>query len=212
MTLMQKHIRKKWKEITRSSYDDNAKEFASFTTIFRGRLKKWIDYFVGKLPMGSAVLDVGCGAGRDALYLANKGLSITGIDFSEKLIEIAKKKVTKGKFMIMDFEKLSFPVNNFDGVWASASLYHIPKENLPGALQKINLVLKKGGLFFSLFRVGEGERFTREKRENVILERFCAYYKPQEIENLLNKARFNDIKSELDFIETGAWVGVFARK
>ena len=142
MTLIQKHIQKNWKEITRSSYDNNAKEFATFTTVFRGKLRKWIDYFAMQLPKGSLVFDVGCGAGRDASYLVNKGLSITGIDFSEKLIEIAKKKVKSGKFLVMDFEKLSFPKNSFDGIWASASLYHIPRENLLNVLKKLNLVLK----------------------------------------------------------------------
>ncbi|MEK7534185.1 MAG: class I SAM-dependent methyltransferase [Patescibacteria group bacterium] len=205
-------IQKNWKEITRSSYDKHAEEFAAFTTIFRGRLQKWIDYFPAQLPKGSLILDVGCGAGRDALYLTNKGLSITGIDFSEKLIEIAKKKVRRGKFIVMDFEKLSFPKNSFDGIWASASLYHVPRENLLGVLKKLNLVLKHDGLFFSLYRVGEGEKFTKEKRGNAILERFCAYYKPQEIGNLLTKTGFNSIISELDVIETGDWLGVFARK
>lgn len=201
-----------WKEITKSSYDKNAKEFTTFTTIFRGKLKKWIDFFITQFPKGSSILDVGCGAGRDALYLTNKGLSVTGIDFSERLVEIAKKKVKSGKFLVMDFEKLSFPKNSFDGIWASASLYHVPRENLLGVLNKLNLVLKNGGLFFSLYRIGEGERFTKEKRGNAVLERFCAYYQPQEIDNLLNKAGFNNIKSELDLIETGDWVGVFARK
>lgn len=178
---------KNLKEITKNSYDKHAKEFASFTTIFRGKLEKWINYYSDQFPKGSLVLDIGCGAGRDAFYLSSKGFSITGIDFSEKLIEIAKKKVPNGKFFVMDFENLSFPENSFDGVWASASLLHIPKERLLETLKRISLVLKKNGLFFSLFRVGEGEKLTKEKRGDAVLERFYAYYKPEEIEALLKK-------------------------
>ncbi len=201
-----------WKEITRDSYDTHAEEFSSFTAVFRGRLQKWIDYFSDQLPKGSVLLDVGCGAGRDASYFINRGFSVTGIDFSEKLIDIAKRKVPKGKFLVMDFEELEFPENSFDGVWASASLLHVPRERLLAALIKINLVLKKGGLFFSLYRVGEGEKLTKEKRGNAVLERFYSYYKPDEIGDLLEKAGFKEIKSELDIIETGDWVGFFARK
>lgn len=204
-------VGKKWKEITKNSYDKHAKEFASFTTIFRGKLEKWINYYSDQFPKGSLVLDIGCGAGRDALYLANKGLSITGIDFSQRLIRIAKKKVPSGKFLVMDFENLSFPKNNFDGVWASASLLHIPKRRLLQTLKKINLVLKKNGLFFSLYRVGEGEKLTQEKRGDAVLERFYAYYKPEEIATLLKKARFKSIVWELDVIVSGDWVGFFAR-
>lgn len=208
---MQNNI-KNWKEITKSTYDSHAEEFASFSTIFRGKLEKWINYFSSKFPEGSSILDIGCGGGRDSLFLANKGFLITGIDFSEKLIEIVKKRVPSGRFLVMDFEKLSFPQNSFDGIWACASLYHLPKENLLGVLKKINLVLKKGGLFFSLFRVGEGERFTKEKRGNAILERFGAYYYPKELDALLVKSGFNGIKFELDTMDTGEWIGFFANK
>lgn len=208
---MQKSI-PDWKEVTQKSYDIHAEEFASFTTVFRGRLQKWIDYFSGQLPKDSVVLDVGCGAGRDASYFISKDFSVTGIDFSEKLIDIARKKVPKGKFLVMDFEELEFTENSFDGAWASASLLHMPKERLLSVLIKINSVLKKGGLFFSLYRVGKGEKFTKEKRGNAFLERFYAYYKPDEIRSLLKKAGFKGITSELDVIETGDWVGFFARK
>lgn len=201
-----------WKEVTKKSYNDHAQEFASFAAGFRGRLRKWIDYFCNQLPKGASVLDVGCGAGRDATDITNKGFQVTGIDFSEKLIEIASKNVPRGNFSVMDFEKLDFPENNFDGVWASASLLHVPKKRLLATLEKINLVLKKGGLFFSLYRVGEGEKFTKEKRGNAILERFYTYYKPEEIRVLLERAGFREIESELDLIETGSWVGFFARK
>ncbi len=205
-------INKNWKGITKRSYDEYAQEFASFATVFRGKLKKWIEYFSLQFPRNSKILDIGCGAGRDASYFASKGFSITGIDFSKRLIEIAKNKVSGGKFSVMDFENLSFPYSNFDGVWASASLLHIPKRKLLPTLKKINLVLKKNGLFFSLFRVGEGEKLTQEKRGDAILKRFYAYYKPEEIETLLKKAGFENIESELDSIVSGEWVGFFARK
>ena len=205
-------IQEDWKKITLSSYDRNAEEFASFTTIFRGKLKKWIEYFSDQLPKGSLILDVGCGAGRDASYLIGKGLSVTGIDFSKRLIQIARKNVPNGKFIVMDFEKLDFPQRYFDGIWASASLYHIPRKNLLATLKNLNAVLKKDGLFFCLFRVGSGERFTKEKRGKAVLKRFAAYYNPEELEVLLSNAKFKNVISELDLIDTGDWVGFFGRK
>ena len=205
-------VGKSWKVVTKDSYDNHAEEFASFASICRGKMRKWIEYFSSQFAKNALILDMGCGAGRDALYFANKGLSVTGIDFSERLIEIAKKKVKSGKFLVMDFENLSFPENSFDGIWANASIYHIPRENLPDVYKNIYLVLKKGGLFFSTYRVGQGEMFTKEKRGEAILERFAAYYNSAEIKNLLNKTGFKNIEFESDLIETGPWVRFLARK
>lgn len=203
---------KDWKEMTKNNYDQHAEEFASFTAVFRGKLQKWIEGFSSQFSKNSKILDIGCGAGRDALYFKNKGLSVTGIDFSEQLIEIAKEKVQGENFLIMDFENLSFPRNIFDGAWASASLLHIPKRRLLKTLKKINLVLKKNGLFFSSFRIGEGEKITKEKRGNAILKRFYAYYQPEEMETLLRKAGFKSIAYKTDAIVSGDWVGFFVRK
>jgi len=60
--------------------------------------------------------------------------------------------------------------------------------------------------------VGAGEKFTEEKRGDAVLKRFAAYYQPQELEDLLSKVGFNNITSELDLIDTGSWVGLFAKK
>ena len=74
------------------------------------------------------------------------------------------------------------------------------------------MITKKGGLFFCTFRVGEGEKVTKEKRGNATLERFYAYYTPEEIENLLSQAKFKKIEFELDQIESGDWMRFLARK
>lgn len=201
-----------WKDITKKSYNSNADEFAKHTTIFRGKLDKWINDFVSRLSRKSLVLDIGCGAGRDAKFFSDFGLQVAGIDFSEKLIDIAKKKVPEGEFYVMDFENLEFSENEFDGIWASASLLHIPKKRLLSVFKKIYFVLKKDGLFYSSFRVGEGEKFTEEKRGNAILKRFYSYYEPAELRKLLEKSKFNIIKEELNSIDSRDWAFFLTKK
>ena len=109
-------IPKNWKETTRNSYNEHAEQFATFANTYRGKMQKWIEEFSQKFPKNSSILDVGCGAGRDALFFTGKRLLITGIDFSEELVKIVKNKVPAGKFFVMDFENISFPQNSFDGV------------------------------------------------------------------------------------------------
>lgn len=201
-----------WKSITRKNYDLHAKHFADHTTIFRGKLGGWMDRFTGELPQGSRILDIGSGAGRDAAYMVERGFDVTGIDFSSELVRIAKKNVSIAQFQIMDFEEMDFPSDSFDGVWASASLLHVPRKNLLPVLKNIHTILKEGGLFFSLFRLGEGEKFTVERRGGADLRRFYAYYQPKELQALLGQAGFSNIQYEFDAINSGDWVGFFARK
>lgn len=206
-----------WKQITKSNYDLHANEFASFSKIYRGKMQKWIGEFTQEFKKGAEILDVGCGAGRDAMYLSSKGLEVTGIDYSNKLIDIAKKKVPGVKFIVMDFEDLKFSTNSFDGVWANACLYHLPKKNLPKVLDSIHKILKEEGLFFIDLRAGEGEKFTNENRGNAMLRRYGSYYNPKEAEDMLHEAGFKSVAYELDSIEAGPkiivdWIAFFARK
>lgn len=201
-----------WKKTTLENYDKHAGSFDSFSTIFRGKMERWINYYASQLSEGAKILDIGCGAGRDALYLSNQGLKVTGIDYSENLISIAKNKVPGAKFLVMDFEEIAFAEKSFDGVWANACLLHLPKNRLLPVLEKIYAILKDTSLLFASFRVGEGERFTLEKRGNAELKRFYSYYQPQELKQKLKEAGFNNVKVELDTIETGDSVAFFARK
>ncbi len=201
-----------WKQVTKDSYNTHAQDFASFTSTYMGKMQQWTEEFANSFPKDASILDIGCGAGRDAALFINKGLALTGIDFSEKLLEIIKTKLPTGKFLLMDYEDLSFPDNRFDGVWANASLYHIPKENLLKIFKKIYKVLKNEGLFLATFRVGEGEKMTEEKRGNAILHRFAAYYQPKEIQHLLEKAGFVSVEYDVDHIVTGDWMRFLARK
>ena len=201
-----------YKTTTRESYNEHAKQFAVFAKGFRGKLEEWIESFVKEVKNGDQILDVGCGAGRDAQFFIKQGLHVTGIDNSEKLIEITKDKVPGGAFFVMDFEELPLPKNSFEGIWANASLVHLPKENILPVLKRLGTVLKPGGVFFSTWRVGKGEKFTVEKRGKAELKRYYAYYQPEELASLLQKAGFTDITNDFDEIESGKWILMIAHK
>jgi len=101
------------------------------------------------------VLDLGCGNGR--LLEIFKGMEIDyfGLDFSEKLIEIAQRKYPQNKFIVGDVLSLPFPNNFFDRVFAIRFLHHIPsKEFRNQALKEIKRVLKpKGTLILAVWNV-----------------------------------------------------------
>ena len=132
-------INKKSYQAIAKSYAERDRKKITETTDVENALKR----FVKLLPQKARVLDLGCGAGRDSQYFIKNNVQIIGIDFSPKMIFYAKKLNPQGIFHIMDFEKLKFKKSKFDGVWANASLHHIPKSHLLNVLKNINKILKK---------------------------------------------------------------------
>ena len=63
-----------------------------------------LEKFSTLLPVNSKVLDIGSGGGRDSRFLFKKGFEVTGVDFSEKMVEKAKEKQPQINYLMMDFE------------------------------------------------------------------------------------------------------------
>lgn len=143
---------------------------------------KYISYF----NKGDSILDVGCAGGIKSKYFIDKGLKVTGIDFSEKFIEIAKKEVPNGDFMVMDVNDINQIEKSFDGIFIQAVLLHIPKEEVEVVLKKALEKLKDGGyLYVAVKEKNEGGIDEEVKKENDYgyeYERFFSYYSKEEIE------------------------------
>lgn len=92
--------------------------------------------FAELLPPGAHVLDIGCGSGRDLLWLKNKGFRVTGFERSPGLAALARENagciVIEGDFESFDFEALPT-----DALLLSGSLVHLPHDRLPGVLKNI---------------------------------------------------------------------------
>ncbi len=127
----------------REDYNLIAEDFS------RTREKPWLelgplmDY---ALP-GDNVLDLGCGNGRLIEFLKNRKISYIGVDTSEKLVEIAKKKYPEYEFKTSESLKLLFSENQFDKIYSIAVLHHIPSNEFRKQfLLEAKRVLKSGGL------------------------------------------------------------------
>jgi len=98
-----------------------------------------------ELPNQAKVVDLGCGAGIFTNLLRSLGLDVSGIDISERLVEVARKKYPQIKFTVGDVEKLPFPDESFDGVFLSGILHHLPDTTL--CATEVLRILKPGGVF-----------------------------------------------------------------
>lgn len=123
-----------------------------------------INSFINSVIPNGKVLDLGCGSGYISKYMADKNLSPIGIDFSEKMIEIAKQKYPNIPFFNMDIANVdkTFEENTFDGLLAIYILYFIPKEQMDNVLEGLSKVLKDGAPFFMVIQIGKGETFVDE--------------------------------------------------
>lgn len=119
------------------------------------------DNFLKRLEPGDKILDFGCGSGRDTKYFLDKGFNVTAIDGSEELCKIATE-VAGIPVKQMLFQELD-EVDVYDGIWACASILHLPYVELKPVLQKISNALKTDGVLYMSFKYGtfEGERNGR---------------------------------------------------
>lgn len=105
-----------------------------------------------RLPNGAKVLDAGCGAGIPISLILSENFNVTGVDFSEAQVELARKNVPNASFLYEDMTRLKFPENTFDGITSYYAIIHIPREEHQSLLAYFYRMLKSGG--FALLCLG----------------------------------------------------------
>ena len=151
------------KNSTLEYYDQNAEQF--FKTTADVDFTDTQDRFLQYLQLGSRILDLGCGSGRDARYFLGKGYQVDATDGSAEICRLASEytgiPVRQMLFNELDAEE------EYDGIWACASILHLPEEELRDVMHRIGTALKKDGIFYTSFKYGDfaGERNGRYFRD-----------------------------------------------
>lgn len=132
---------------------------------------------LGALPQkaGLEILDFGCGPGRDLAYFKKMGHLPTGLDGCSEFCKMAEK-YTGCPTLNQDFLHLQLPAEKFDGVFANASLFHVPSQELERVLKELNATLKPGGILFSSNPRGTGEGWNGDRFGNYMeFETYASY-------------------------------------
>ena len=117
--------------------------------------------FLSHLAPGAAILDFGCGSGRNTKAFLDRGYHVTAVDGSPELCAIASA-YTGIPVRQMLFQELD-EHEAYDGIWACASILHVQTIELPDVFQRMITALKPGGFIYTSFKYGtfEGERNGR---------------------------------------------------
>lgn len=140
-------------------YNSNADDFYESTV--NADMSAQYNMFEKRLYAGACILDCGCGSGRDTKYFLEQGYEVTAIDGSEELCKKASE-LTGVEVRNLFFQDIDYE-NEFDGVWACASLLHVEKDDLPEVLRRICRAMKDSGILYVSFKYGDysGERNGR---------------------------------------------------
>jgi len=143
-----------------SYYDNNAEAFVESTRLVD--MQPLYQRFLPLLPRQSHILDAGCGSGRDAKQFIAQGYKVTAFDASAKIAALAEKEVGQS-VSVQRLQDIPYQ-NQFDGIWACASLLHVPGNELPAVFYRLARALKPNGVIYCSFKYGQGEHEKQGRR------------------------------------------------
>ncbi len=203
---------------TIATYDRMVDEYVSITE--SGDPGRLLKRFMALASSGSAdegsvhrVLDLGCGPGHHAAHMAKAGFLVDASDASAEMVNVAGRteNVTA---RVETFDETDARIGNlpshYSGVWASFSLLHARREDVPRYLSSFYVSLRPDGALYVAVKTGEGA-----KRDTI--GRLYTYFEPDELTTLIEQAGFEIDQKELGE-EKGmdgvmaTWVAIFATK
>lgn len=186
-------------------YNKNAAAFVDNT--FSVNMESIYQPFLYYLPDHGKILDVGCGSGRDSLYFKNRGFAVDAFDYSSELVKLATEKTG------LPIQQLSFydldVINQYDGIWACASLLHCERNRLPEVLRKLINALKVNGVCYLSFKYGDRDR-TQEGRNFTDLNEKLAHQLLSPLTDILLLQQWLTIDNRPD--RKDAWLNIIIRK
>ncbi|SDB53994.1 bifunctional 2-polyprenyl-6-hydroxyphenol methylase/3-demethylubiquinol 3-O-methyltransferase UbiG [Butyrivibrio sp. INlla16] len=141
-------------------YNNNADSF--FQGSVNADMSGVRNSFLSYIPDGGKILDAGCGSGRDSKAFTDAGYEVVSFDASEEMCKRASEYIGQ-KVLNMRFEDMEFS-DEFDGIWACASLLHVPIEVLSDVMNKMHKALKSSGYIYASFKYGEGIKLRGDRR------------------------------------------------
>lgn len=192
-------------------YEEGARTFLKRWTARRRRSSALLPEWVAGLPRGAPVLDLGCGGGQDAQLLQREGYRVVGMDLTAAFLRVAREAVPSLPLVRADMRELPFRSASFDGVWAAASLIHLPKAEAIRVMKALRLLAKPGATLAAMLTYGTKSGLLTK---GWMPGRYFARWKKDELARALRRAGwrvlFLCVVSNQE--RKGRWINVIARR
>ena len=185
-------------------YENNAPDYVKRTrnTDMHYAYQRFLD----DTFQGAEILDFGCGSGRDTKYFLEKGMQVTACDGSSAIVKEASA-YTGIPVSCMKFNELNAD-NQYDGIWACASLLHLQYEDLKDVFGRMLKAIRKEGIIFMSFRYGTFEGYRDERwYTDLDIEKAADLILPHRDALLLECWKSHDAENR-DF----SWLNLIVRK
>ncbi|MBI3804381.1 MAG: class I SAM-dependent methyltransferase [Nitrospirae bacterium] len=175
------------------------------------RIPPLLEVWARALPEGARLLDLGCGPAQDSRYLRSVGFRPVGVDGTWPFLLRARRHSRRLSLVQADFEALPFRIDTFDGLWAAASLIHLPKKRLQGVLSAARALTHRGGTLAATFAHGSGEG---PLRQGWIPGRYFSYWEKEALAEAVRKAGWKILflKTVRHQERRGRWLNLIAER
>jgi SAM-dependent methyltransferase len=182
-------------DVVRDSYDrvaDNYVDMVMTTGVGDVRTHPWlraaVDVFADAVRDRGPVLDVGCGPGTVTAYLAERGLDVSGVDLSPRMVEHARRLYPGCRFDVGSSTDLDLAAASYGGLLGWWSLFNLPRDVLPGVLASFARALVPGGQLIIATHVGDDDVVRTEAYGGVPVRWTTYQWRPEQLVELAEGA------------------------
>ncbi len=190
---------------TLAAYERHARRAITSWASWR-RPSHFLQAFARRLPRGARILDYGCGIGTDLTWLHCRGFRVEGLDGTPAFVREARRRNPDVPVTLQRFAAWA-PSGVYDGIWANASLFHLPPGLLATELSKLRQALRLAGIL--------GLSLAWGRRKNYLVndwipDRYCAGFTKPEVVRLLRGWTIDDLRVVAHDGREGRWIHVLA--
>jgi len=196
---------------TIDAYERSAKECIARWNKRRHHRPPLLAEWLACLPADARLLDLGCGGGKDAGDLVQRGYRVVGLDRTSALLSAGRRRYRSLPLIRADLRQPPFHAMSFDGLWAAASLMHLPKPVARRILTDLSRLIRPGGLFAATVTYGVKSRIVTD---GWAPGRYFARWKKDEFARAVRRAGWSilDLKLVINRERKGRWLNLLAQK
>ena len=170
-------------------------------------LTEWLRH----LPVDARLLDLGCGGGQDADNLRQRGYRVVGLDRTSALLAAGRRRDPSLPLVLADFRQFPFQAKSFDGLWAAASLMHLPKPVARLVLIDLYRLVRPGGFLAATVTYGMKSGIVTE---GWVPGRYFARWKKDELARAVRRAGWEicELRVVTNCERKGRWLNLLAQR